>query len=411
MTAMSQTVLVVGAGQAGGQVVASLRQNGFDGHIVLIGAEPVLPYQRPPLSKSFLAGSLPVERLFLRPPAFYEKARVEVMLGVCVTGLDTGHRRVTLDDGRELMFDRLVLATGGRPRPLSCAGADHPRLHYLRTVADVEGIRAQLRPGVRLVLIGGGYIGLEIAAVAAKLGLMVTVLESEPTVLARVTCPDVAHFFEDEHRRAGVTIRCAATVTGIEGTSSVARVVIAGGESFDADLVIAGIGLLPNVELASAAGVTCDNGIVVDELCQTSAPGVYAAGDCTRHPSEVYGCQLRLESVHNAIEQAKTAAAAICGSAEPYRQVPWFWSDQYDLKLQTAGLNRGYDQVVIRGDPDTRSFAAFYLRGGRLLAVDAINRPVEFMAAKALIADRVVVDGERLADDRIPVKAQALAVT
>ncbi|MCI4675212.1 NAD(P)/FAD-dependent oxidoreductase [Candidatus Mycolicibacterium alkanivorans] len=404
---MSQTVLVVGGGQAGGQAVASLRSNGFDGRIVLIGAESVLPYQRPPLSKAFLAGSLPVERLFLRPPAFYEKARVDVMLGVCVTGMDINQRQVTLDDGRELEFDRLVLATGGRPRPLSCPGADSPILHYLRTVADVEGIRAKLRPGARLVLIGGGYIGLEIAAVAAKLGLMVTVVEAEPTVLARVTCPDVAQFFEAEHRRAGVTIRCATTVTGIEQVGSAARVLTADGESFDADLVIAGIGLLPNVELASAAGLTCDNGIVVDELCETSEPGIYAAGDCTQHPSEVYGCRLRLESVHNAIEQAKTAAAAICGSAKPYRQVPWFWSDQYDLKLQTAGLNRGYDQVVLRGDPDTRSFAAFYLHDGRMLAVDAINRPIEFMAAKSLIAERAVIDGERLADERIPVQALA----
>ncbi|MGZ4680714.1 MAG: NAD(P)/FAD-dependent oxidoreductase [Ilumatobacteraceae bacterium] len=404
---MDETVVIVGAGQAGGQAVGSLRHEGFDGRIVLIGSDPVLPYQRPPLSKAFLAGTLPLERLFVKPPAFYEQARVEAMLGVYVAGLDTGRRRVTLDDGRELAFDHLLLTTGGRPRRLDCPGADHSRLHYLRTVADVEGIRAELRPGARLVLIGGGYIGLEIAAVAAKLGLVVTVLEAAPTVLARVASPAVARFFEGVHRQAGVTIRCATTVTGIEGDSSLARVVTGDGERIDADLVIAGIGLLPNVELAEAAGLACDNGILVDETCQTSAPGIFAAGDCTQHPSAVYDCRLRLESVHNAIEQAKTAATAICGKSKPYQQVPWFWSDQYDLKLQTAGLNRGYDQVVMRGDPDSRSFAAFYLRDGRLLAVDAINRPVEFMVAKSLIANRTVIAPERLADERIAAKELA----
>jgi 3-phenylpropionate/trans-cinnamate dioxygenase ferredoxin reductase subunit len=401
---VSETVIIAGAGQAAGQAVASLRQEGFDGRIVLVGAEPVQPYQRPPLSKAFLAGTLPLERLFLKPPAFYEQARVETLLGVAVTELDAAGRQVRLDDGRELAFDHLLLATGGRARRLDCPGADHPRLHYLRTVADVDGIRAALRPGARLVLIGGGYVGLEIAAVAAKLGLAVTVLEAAPTVLARVTCPAVARFFESVHRQAGVTIRCATTVTGIEGDASLARVVTGDGQRIDADLVIAGIGLLPNVELAQAAGLVCDNGIVVDEECRTSAPGIFAAGDCTQHPNAIYDSRLRLESVHNAIEQGKTAAAAICGNARPYRQVPWFWSDQYDLKLQTAGLNRGYDQVVMRGSTDSRSFAAFYLRDGRLLAVDAVNRPVEFMVAKALIANHTVIAPERLADERIAAK-------
>ena len=404
---MDETVVVVGAGQAGGQAVGSLRSEGFSGRIVLVGSEPVLPYQRPPLSKAFLAGTLPLERLFIKPPAFYDKARVEVMLGVCVVDFDAGQRRVRFDDGRELAFDHLLLTTGGRPRLLDCPGADHPRLHYLRTVADVEGIRAELRPGARLVLIGGGYIGLEIAAVAAQLGLVVTVLEAAPTVLARVTSPTVARFFERVHRQAGVTIRCSTTVVGIEGDSSLSRVVTSNGERIDADVVIAGIGLLPNVQLAEEAGLDCDNGIIVDETCRTSTPGIFAAGDCTQHPSAVYECKLRLESVHNAIEQAKTAAKAICGTSEPYRQVPWFWSDQYDLKLQTAGLHRGYDQVVMRGDPDSRSFAAFYLRDGRLLAVDAINRPAEFMVAKLLIAQCAVIAPDRLVDERIAAKELA----
>jgi 3-phenylpropionate/trans-cinnamate dioxygenase ferredoxin reductase subunit len=259
-------------------------------------------------------------------------------------------------------------------------------------------------PEHELVLVGGGYIGLEIAAVAAGLGLAVTVLEAQPTVLARVTCPAVARFFEDIHRRAGVTIRCATTVTCIEDNSSSARVVLDSGEYIDADLVVVGIGLLPNVDLASAAGLTCENGVVVDSRCQTSVAGIYAAGDCTQDPSPIYGRPLHLESVHNAIEQAKTAAAAILGKDKPFSQVPWFWSDQYDIKLQTAGVNNGYDEVIIRGDTATASFAAFYLQSGRLLAVDAINRPREFMAAKALIAESAVIEPARLADEGLPIK-------
>jgi 3-phenylpropionate/trans-cinnamate dioxygenase ferredoxin reductase subunit len=259
-------------------------------------------------------------------------------------------------------------------------------------------------PEHELVLVGGGYIGLEIAAVAAGLGLAVTVLEAQPTVLARVTCPAVARFFEDIHRRAGVTIRCATTVTCIEDNSSSARVVLDSGEYIDADLVVVGIGLLPNVDLASAAGLTCENGVVVDSRCQTSVAGIYATGDCTQYPSPIYGRPLHLESVHNAIEQAKTAAAAILGKDKPFSQVPWFWSDQYDIKLQTPGVNNGYDEVIIRGDTATASFAAFYLQSGRLLAVDAINRPREFMAAKALIAESAVIEPARLADEGLPIK-------
>lgn len=404
-TNVAEAVVVVGAGQAGAQAVASLRQEGFEGSITLIGDEPVLPYQRPPLSKAFLAGTLPLDRLFLRPAAFYEEARVDVMVNTRVAELDTDNSLARLTDGREITFDRLILATGGRPRPLSCGGADHPGVHYLRTVSDVDSIRSQFTPGARLVLVGGGYIGLEIAAVAAGLGLSVTVLEAQPTVLARVTCPAVARFFEDTHRRAGVTIRCATTVTCIEDTSSSARVVLDSGEYIDADLVVVGIGLLPNVDLATAAGLTCEHGIVVDSRCQTNLAGIYAVGDCTQYPSPIYGRALHLESVHNAIEQAKTAAAAILGQDKPFTQVPWFWSDQYDIKLQTTGVNHGYDDVIIRGDTTTASFAAFYLQSGRLLAVDAINRPREFMAAKALIAERAVIEPARLADEGLPIKS------
>lgn len=396
---MGETVLVVGAGQAGAQVVASLRQEGFDGQIILIGDEPVLPYQRPPLSKGYLAGKLPLHRVFLRPAEFYQQARVEVILGARVVGLDTNGRHARLTDGRDIAFDRLVLATGGRPRPLGCPGADHQAVLYLRTVADVDKIRVHFRPGVRLALVGGGYIGLEIAAVAVDLGLTVTVLEAEATVLARVACPAVAGFFEDIHRNAGVEVRCATAVARIEEGPTSLRIILDNGASIDADVVVVGIGLLPNVELASAAGLRCQNGIVVDSQCQTSAAGIYAAGDCTQYTSPIYDRPLHLESVNNAIEQAKTAAATICGKDKPFTQVPWFWSDQYDIKLQTAGVSHFHDEVIIRGDPNTASFAAFYLQAGKLLAVDAINRPREFMAAKPLIAQRAVIEPDRLADD------------
>ncbi len=401
---MTETALILGGGQAGAQAAASLRLEGFGGRVLLIGAEPLLPYQRPPLSKAFLAGELPRERLLIKPEAFYRQADVESLLGVAATTLDAQAKRLTLDDGQQLAFDQLLLATGGRPRQLDCPGADHPRLHCLRTVADVDRLRLHFTAGARLVIIGAGYIGLEVAAVAAKHGLRVTVLEAAPRVLARVTSPEVSEFFQRIHAQAGVGIRCNTGVARIEGTADLARVITDDGEGLDAELVLAGIGLLPNVELAQAAGIACDNGILVDELGNTSAAGILAAGDCANHPNAIYACRFRLESVHNAIEQAKTAAATMAGKHKPYAQVPWFWSDQYDIKLQTAGMNRGYDQVVVRGDPATHSFAVFYLQANRLLAVDAINRPAEFILARTLIPREGTVDTARLADDAVPVK-------
>ncbi|WP_439641915.1 NAD(P)/FAD-dependent oxidoreductase [Nevskia sp.] len=403
------TVVIVGGGQAACQAAVSLRQEGYAGRIVMIGDEAVLPYQRPPLSKAYLAGQLAVERLFLRPPAFYEQQKIEVQLGRTASRIDVIGRQVELDNGERIDFDQLVLATGGRPRKLACPGAEHSRLFYLRDVRDVAAIQAQLKPGARIALVGGGYIGLEIAAVARKLGLDVTVLEAAPSLLARVTCPQVANFYQREHEAHGVKIRCGVMVNGIAGDESHPAVLTADGQRIEADFIVAGIGLLPNVELAMAAGLVCDNGIIVDDECRTSVPGVYAAGDCAQHPSAVYHTRLRLESVPNAIEQGKTTAAAICGKSKPYRQVPWFWSDQYDIKLQTAGLNRGYDEVVIRGAPESRSFAAWYLRDGRLLAVDAINRPAEFTLAKSWIAEGLHIPSERLSDETIAVKSLAAA--
>ena len=404
---MTESVVIVGAGHAAGQAVASLRQEGFKGAITVVGDEGVAPYQRPPLSKKFLAGEIGLDRVLFKPVEFYAKADAELILSDTVTAIDAAGHTVALASGRTLPYTKLLLATGGRVRRLSCPGADLPGVHYLRTIADVEGIRAHFRDGARLVIVGGGYIGLEVAAVAVKHGLDVTVIEMAPTVLGRVTCPEVAEFFQRVHREEGVKIMTGTALNALEGEGHVTGVRTSTGEVLPADFVIAGIGIVPNQELAIEAGLACDNGIVVDEHCRTSDPDIYAAGDCTDHPNPIYGRRMRLESVHNALEQAKTAAASICGNNKPYRQVPWFWSDQYDLKLQIAGLSQGYDRVVIRGDISGRSFAAFYLKDGKLIAVDAVNRAPEFMMSKILIEKGATIPPERLADESISMKDMA----
>ena len=397
-------VVVVGGGQAAGQVAASLRQEGFIGRIVLVCGEPVLPYQRPPLSKAYLAGEVPQERLLIKQRDFYVQSDVELRLGVSVTRIHLADRTLAMDDGNSLAFDHLVLATGSRPRMLSLVGAEHPRLFYLRTLADIHAFRPLFKPAARLALIGGGYIGLEIAAVARKIGMQVSVLEAAPHLLARVTSPVVGEFYRQIHQQHGVDIRCGVAVTRIEDQGDSPVVVTESGSRIGADLVIAGVGAVPNLELARDAGLVCNHGIVVDEHCRTSVPGIYAAGDCTEQPSTIYNTQIRLESVPNAIEQARTVAATICGKSRPNRAVPWFWSDQYDVKLQSAGLRLECDQTVLRGDPAQRSFAVFYLRAGRLLAIDGINRPAEFALAKVWITQRIEFAAERLADDSIPAK-------
>ncbi|WP_405224621.1 NAD(P)/FAD-dependent oxidoreductase [Lentisalinibacter sediminis] len=404
---MSETVLVIGAGHAAGQLVSTLRHKGYDGRIVLAGEEPWVPYQRPPLSKKYLSGELQQSRLYFKPPGFYEDAEVDLRLSNRVTVLDTAARRAELESGGSIDWDHCVIATGSRVLRLQAPGADLPGIHYLRTIDDVDAIRAHFAPGARLVVVGAGYIGLEVAAVAAVAGLDVTVLELAGRVMSRVVSPPVSDFYEAEHRRHGVRLRLGEGVSGFEGDGRVEAVVTAAGERVAADFVVVGIGIEPVTELAANAGLACDDGILVDEHCRTRADGVYAVGDCTRHPNGVYGRQLRLESVHNALEQAKTAAAGICGERAPYNQVPWFWSDQYDLKLQIAGLSEGCDQTVIRGDPGdpgARSFACFYLAEGRLLAVDAVNSPREFMLSKPLIAARATPPVEALADPGISLK-------
>ena len=394
----SQHIVIVGGGQAAAQAIITLRQKKFDGRITLVGEEDLPPYQRPPLSKKYLAGELGRERLLLRPPAFYEKNGVDLRLGVRAEELEPGSRRVRLDDGRSLDYDGLLLATGSRVRRLEIPGSGLAGVHYVRNVADVDAIAEHLKPGKRLVVVGAGYIGLEVSAVAASSGLEVTVLEAVNRVMARVTCPAVSQFYRDYHTRAGVDIRCGTTISGFVGNGRVEAVAAADGERTPCDLAIVGIGIGPVVELASSAGLTCENGIRVDGFSRTDDEAIVAAGDCTNHPSRLYDRRIRLESVQNAIDQAKVAAASLLGENQPYDTVPWFWSDQYDLKLQIAGLSQGYEEVVLRGDPDSKGFAAFYLGNGSLLAVDAVNSPKDFMLGKRLIMQRATPAPELLAD-------------
>lgn len=404
----NEVLLVVGAGHAGAQLAFSAREAGWSGDIVLIGSEAMLPYQRPPLSKAYLTGDVFTEGLEIKSASAYEKAGIQLRLGSTVQSIDRTGKSVALSDGSKLAYSRLALVTGGRPRPLPGAAGAAGRagnFHYLRTMDDVERMRPQLCPGQKLVIVGGGYIGLEVAASAIKLGLQVTVLEAESRVLARVTAPVMSAFYEQVHRAHGVDIRTGVSVTGFQLDEQEARiigVVCSDTVSLPADLVVVGIGLLPNTELAAAAGLDVDNGILVDEHACSSDPSIVAAGDCTRFHSSLYERSLRLESVPNAMEQARVAAATVCGVDKRHDPLPWFWSDQYDLKLKMAGLSAGYDQLVLRGRPEAGAFCAFYLSGRRVLAADTVNRIPDFMQSKRLIAERVEVSPEQLADETVP---------
>lgn len=400
---MTRTV-VIGGGHAGAQAVASLRQEGYEGEVVLIGEESVPPYQRPPLSKTYLSGEQTLERTLLRPEKFYADKDITLKLGVRVEGIDREGRTVALSDGSSLSWNHLIIATGSHPRRLPLPGVDLPGVHYLRTVADVDAIRAEMEPGRKLVIVGGGYIGLEVAAVAIEAGLDVTVLEMEQRILQRVTTAAMSEYYHGVHTRAGVKIHCDAAASEILGSDRVSGVKCQDGSEIPADLVIIGAGILPTTDLAEAAGLEVDNGIVVDDHCRTSDPDIYAIGDCSNHPSPLLGRRLRLESVPNAMDQARVAAANICGKDKVYDAVPWFWSDQYDLKLQMVGFSNDADTEVVRGDPEANAFARFYLRDGVVIAVDAVNSPKEFMAAKQLVANKRAVDAAKLADESVELK-------
>lgn len=401
---MTNTVVIAGAGHGAGQVVATLKQKKYEGRIVLIGDEPHLPYQRPPLSKKFLAGELQAERLHFKPASFYDDDNIDVRLNTRIDNIDRSAHQLTTADGGEIAYDKLILALGSRVREVSVPGSDLAGVHYVRSIADVEEIQQRLSKGKRLVIVGAGYIGLEVAAVCRQLGLDVTVIEIADRVMSRVVSPNVSDFYVLEHANHGVKLLLSTGLAAIGGRKRAKSVLTDNEQKIPADLVVVGVGIIPNTELATAAGLEVDDGIIVNDQCQTADPDVYAIGDCTSHPNSIYGRRLRLESVHNALEQAKTAASNICGIESHYAQVPWFWSDQYDLKLQIAGLSQGYDAVVLRGDPASRSFACLYLKNDVLIAVDAINSPRDFMQSKALIANRTICDPQQLANAGIALK-------
>ena len=410
---MLEQIVIVGVGQAAVQAIDTLRRKGFAGKLIAVGDEPWAAYQRPPLSKKYLAGTVDRDRLAIRPPSFYSERNVDLRLGRAAVAIDRTAQRVRLDDGSELAYDGLLLTTGSRPRTLSLPGGlrgqgpDLPGVYYLRTIADVDQLRQHLAPGRRLVVVGGGYIGLEVAATVRELGMEVTVLEMADRVMNRVTCKTVSEFFTTTHSRHGVRIVCNATVRAIaadEETGRVRAVVTQDGAEYPADVVIVGIGVVPVDELAAAAGLACANGIVVDEHCRTSDPAIFAAGDCTSHPSPRYGRRLRLESVDNAFEQATSAACNLLGLPTPHDKVPWFWSDQYDIKLVIVGLTHDHDVVITRGDPSSACFSACYLRQGELVAIDSVNSPKDQMAARKLIAERVRPDVTKLTNPAIPLR-------
>jgi 3-phenylpropionate/trans-cinnamate dioxygenase ferredoxin reductase subunit len=400
-------IVIVGAGQAAAQAIDTLRRKGFTGSIALVGEEDSWPYQRPPLSKKYLAGALEQERLLIRPAHFYAEHAVDARLGRRALEIDRSAQRVRLDDGTMLAYDELLLATGSRPRALAVPGAHLPGVHFLRALADVAGISRDLKGARRLVIVGGGYIGLEVAATCCELGIEITVLEMSERAMNRVTCAEVSAHFQAEHARHGVNILCNMRVRAIasDGASGRARAVVSeDGTEYPADIVIVGVGVGPVDELASVAGLQCANGITVDEFCRTSDPRILAAGDCAIHPSPHYGRLLRLESVDNAFEQGTTAALSMLGTPVKHDKIPWFWSDQYDLKLIIVGLNHGYDRLVIRGSAAARSFSACYLLDGELIAIDTVNNAKDQMAARKLIAARARPNVDKLADPNLPLR-------
>jgi 3-phenylpropionate/trans-cinnamate dioxygenase ferredoxin reductase subunit len=401
-------VVIVGAGHAGGSAAALLRTSGFEGRILLLGEEPVAPYQRPPLSKAWLKGETDLDSLLLRPVDYYAEQQIELRTRVRVTAIDRAAQTVTLSNGTHESYDHLILATGSKARRLTIPGADRPELIELRTLADAERLKDALGPGRRLVIVGGGYVGLEAAASARALGVDVVLLERLDRVLKRVASEPLSAFFTERHRAEGVDLRVDVEVTAFEDGT----VQLADGDRLSADAILVGVGALAADDLARQAGLDCDTGgsggIIVEEMARTSDPAIFAIGDVTFRPVPVHDCSLRLESVPNALEQARQAAHAIVGRPQPAPEVPWFWSDQYDLKLQIAGLPASADRILLRGEPSTGRFAVFHLKGTRIVCVEAVNAPPEFMAGKQLIQKRTPVDLGRLADPAVSMKAVAV---
>lgn len=399
--------VIVGAGHGGAQAAISLRQQGFTGTIALVGAEASLPYERPPLSKEYLTGEKPFERLLIRPAEFWAEKDVKLVPGTRIVSVDPADRQITAADGTAIGYQHLIWAAGGTPRRLACEGADLAGVHVLRTRADSDAILADAGHARHVVIIGGGYIGLEAAASLRKLGKSVTVLEALPRVLARVAGDAISTFFQDEHRRQGVDIRLNARVARLDRRDGrVSAVILDDGTTLPADLMIAGIGIVPETGPLTEAGAAGTNGVKVDAFCQTSLDGIYAIGDCAAFPCVwADGAIMRVESVQNAADQAVTAARHIMGDSRPFDALPWFWSNQYDLKLQTVGLSAGHDRTILRGDPSTRSFSVIYLKNGQVIALDCVNAAKDFAFGRKLVMEGVRAAEADLANTAIALNA------
>lgn len=402
----SYDVLIVGAGHGGAQAAVVLRQQGFEGSIAVVGDEPEIPYERPPLSKEYFSGEKTFERILIRPASFWADRNVEMLTGKRVTEVDPVGKAVTIAGGDTIGYGTLIWATGGTPRMLPCEGSDLAGVHVVRTRADADAMMAALDSITDVVVVGGGYIGLEAAAVLSKFGKTVTVLEALPRVLARVAGEPLSRFYEAEHRAHGVDVRLEARLDGFVGENGkVTGVRMAAGEAIPAQMVIVGIGIIPAVGPLIAAGANGGNGVDVDHICRTSLPDIYAIGDCAAHENGFCGGQrIRLESVQNANDQAATVAKAIMGDAQPYHAVPWFWSNQYDLRLQTVGLSTDHDDIVVRGDPAARSFSIVYLKGGKVIALDCVNATKDYVQGRKFVLEGLSPTREQLADAGTPLK-------
>jgi 3-phenylpropionate/trans-cinnamate dioxygenase ferredoxin reductase subunit len=397
---VSHGVVIVGAGQAGFQVAFSLRSDGYDAPVTLIGDEPHLPYQRPPLSKGFMTGQQAIEKTELRPASFYQDRRIDVITDTRAVEIDRAGRSVRLASGSRIPYDALVLAVGTRNRKLLIKGADLDHVRYLRTIPEAVGIKQRLEMAQNVVVIGGGFIGLELAAAASSTAKQVTVLEVQARLMPRVVAPILSEFYREVHSSQGVTISLGATISEIRQR----EVLLSDGMLLPADLVLVGVGVVPNTELAQSAGLTIANGIAVDGYLRTEDPNIYAIGDCAEYPHHFTGARVRLESVQNAVDHARCVAASIIGQPAPYQAVPWFWTDQYDVKLQMAGLSAGHDCLVIRGDPATSKFSVFYFKGEDLIAIDSVNRPGDHIIGRKLLGSRTSVTPDQAADLSVDLK-------
>ncbi len=405
--ATAYDVIIVGTGHGGAQAAIALRQNGFEGSVLMIGRDTVPPYERPPLSKEYLARDKSFERIMIRPEQFWADKGIALRLGATVTGVDAAARALSLADGATLSFGKLIWATGGDPRRLSCPGSELAGIHYVRDKSDADQMMQELDAGAKnVVVIGGGYIGLEAAAVLTKFGCHVTLLEALPRVLARVAGPELSAFYEAEHRAHGVDLRTGKMVSALQGADGIVTgVILENGDVLPADMVVAGIGIIPATGPLNEAGASGTNGVDVDEYCRTSLPDIYAIGDCASHTNAFAdGAAIRLESVQNANDMATTTARDICGKTQAYHALPWFWSNQYDLKLQTAGLSLGHDATVLRGDPASRSFSVIYLRQGKVIALDCVNAMKDYVQGRKLVEAGAEIAPEKLADSSIVLK-------